>query len=241
MNSFFKTKKQVVLSLVFIFILFTTKSFAQGTTCASATSVTINGACSGAATISNTVISGNATVCGATVTREGWYIFTSTGTTATIVATANKRNVAIELLSACGGTVVGCDNTTTGNGTDTETLTVTGLTSGTNYIVRIVNVGTNDLNFTSLCITGPVVAPSNNNCSGATAFPAIPTNGTCANLNNQSTAGATNSNVTPTGACTSNSGTPNDDVWFSFVATNTTHTITGTWVSGNTDVYWQVF
>jgi len=83
--------------------------------------------------------------------------------------------------------------------------------------------------------------PVNDNCATATAFPVIPTNGTCANLNNQSTAAGTNSGVTPTGACTSNSGTPNDDVWFSFVATSTTQILSATWVSGNTDVYWQIF
>lgn len=83
--------------------------------------------------------------------------------------------------------------------------------------------------------------PINDNCANATSFPAIPTNGSCATLSNQSTAAASNSGVTPTGACTSNSGTPDDDVWFSFVATSTTHILSATWVSGNTDVYWQIF
>lgn len=83
--------------------------------------------------------------------------------------------------------------------------------------------------------------PTNDNCSGATAFPVIPTNGTCASLNNQSTANATNSNVTPSGACTSNSGNPDDDVWFSFVASATSINLSATYVSGSSDIYWQVF
>jgi hypothetical protein len=83
--------------------------------------------------------------------------------------------------------------------------------------------------------------PVNDNCATATAFPAVPTDGSCASLNNQTTAAASNSGVTPSGACTSNSGTPDDDVWFSFVATSTTQILSATWISGNTDVYWQVF
>jgi hypothetical protein len=124
------------------------------TTCATAVTVTANGSCIGATTINDNTINGNATVCGGTVTREIWYKFTCVGNSATIVASASNRDLAIELLSACGGTVVGCDNTTTTNGADTETLTVTGLTNGTTYIIRIVSVaGNNDMNMTSLCVT----------------------------------------------------------------------------------------
>ena len=234
---------KTTLKYISLFILFFLHEnyYSQGTTCAGATSITVNGGCTSSATISDATINGNSTVCGGTVSREAWYIFTSTGSTATITATGNNRNVAIELLSACGGSVVGCDNTTNVNGTDTETLTVSGLTNGTNYIIRIVNVGTNDLTLTSLCVTGPVVAPSNDNCSGATAFPTIAADGSCSTLSNQTTAGATNSGVTPTGACSSNSGTPDDDVWYSFVAPTASVVLTATNVSGNTDVYWQVF
>lgn len=87
----------------------------------------------------------------------------------------------------------------------------------------------------------PPPAPANDNCINATSFPVIPTDGTCASLTNQTTVGATNSSVTPTGACSSNSGTPDDDVWFKFVATASTIILNANWVSGNTDVYWQVF
>jgi hypothetical protein len=83
--------------------------------------------------------------------------------------------------------------------------------------------------------------PSNDDCAGAKAFPTIPNDGTCVTLNNQSTAGATNSGVNPTGACNSNLGDPDDDVWFKFVAPTTSVILTSTYVSGNSDVYWQVF
>ncbi|MCF8459455.1 MAG: T9SS type A sorting domain-containing protein [Flavobacteriales bacterium] len=85
------------------------------------------------------------------------------------------------------------------------------------------------------------VPPANDNCSTATPFPVIPTNQTCATLSNQTTLNGTNSGVTPTGSCTSNSGNPDDDVWFSFVAPETALSIEFTYVAGSTDIYWQVF
>jgi hypothetical protein len=85
------------------------------------------------------------------------------------------------------------------------------------------------------------VPPVNDNCAGATPFPPIPYGGNCSTLSNQTNSLATGSNVTPTGACTSNSGTPDDDVWFSFVATETTLYLESTYISGTSDIYWQVF
>ncbi len=205
-------KKRSITFVLFIFVI-ENNLISQGNTCTGATSVTTNGACTSAATITDATINGNPTVCGGTVSREAWYIFTASGTTATIVATANNRNVAIELLSACGGTVVGCDNTTTGGGPDTETLTVTGLTNGTNYIVRIVNVGSNnDMVLTSLCITGPVSAPSNDDPTGATPI----TPAASCSYTTFTTAGATATScgTIPAPGCASYSG---NDVWFSIV------------------------
>jgi hypothetical protein len=115
------------------------------------------------------------------------------------------------------------------------------LSASTTYYIRICASGSGNSASFDFCILSPAPPPSNDNCSGALAFPTIPTDGTCATLSNQSTASATNSNVTPTGACTSNSGTPDDDVWFSFVAPGPTVFLSATNVSGVTDVYWQVF
>lgn len=129
---------------------------------------------------------------------------------------------------AFGTTPVSWTATFTGN---VRVYNNTNSSCGTNtsFRYRFVQCGT------------PPPPPANDNCISATAFPIIPTDGTCASLSNQSTSGATNSSVTPTGACTSNSGTPDDDVWFKFVASATTIIMNATWVSGETDVYWQVF
>ncbi len=153
--------------------------------------------------------------------------------------TMTDGGMAIYSGTPCGVlTLLGCDDDNSTNGA-MPSLSVSGQTPGATLYIRFWDYGGGTGTF-GLCATA-VTPPSNDNCSGATAFPAVPTNGTCSNLNNQSTANATPSNVTPTGACTSNFGTPTADVWFSFAATGTAMNLAATWVSGNTDVYWQVF
>jgi len=124
-----------------------------------------------------------------------------------------------------------------------NSVVFTAPSSGTYYLVWTRNAacGTNAPCHTTT-IAGPgAPAPANDNCSGAIALN-VSSSATCGSTTTVTTAGATNSNVTPTGSgCTSNSGTPDDDVWMSFVATATSHSLTATNVSGTTDVYWQVF
>mgnify|MGYP006170051155 FL=1 len=69
----------------------------------------------------------------------------------------------------------------------------------------------------SICVTSP---PSNNECTGATSLTVNPNN-TCSTITNGSTIGATQSQS----GC---AGTADDDVWYSFTATSTAHTITVT-------------
>ncbi len=230
--------------LLFFCIVFFTSNLnlrGQGNACSGATSLTVNGTCGSGtvsdATVNDPTYSGTCTI---SPQRDAWFSFTATQTTASIVANSGNRQLALAIYSgSCGSlTQIGCANANTTAGAQTETVNLTGLTIGATYYVRVINEANNNMNLTSLCIITP---PSNDDCSGATVFPAIPTDGTCSNLTNQSTSGATNSNVTPSGSCTSNSGTPDDDVWFTFTATTTSLNLTATWVSGNTDVYWQVF
>lgn len=82
------------------------------------------------------------------------------------------------------------------------------------------------------CVPPP--PPANDNCAGAIAFPAIPTNGDCATLTGN-TANATQSQT----ACAGSGA--DDDVWFSFVATATTAIVDITAISGTTDRVHQIF
>lgn len=214
-------------------VALTPQSFA--TSCSSPVAATTVGA-----TQSNTN-------CSTTATNDDvWFSFTANATTETVrfegvtAVTGTVTSMGMDTYTTCGGTNSNCNSSVTlvsgaGQGS------LTGLTIGTTYFLRVWTGGASNSATFNICIIDPPPPPANDNCATATAFPTIPTDGTCVTLTNQSTASATNSNVTPSGSCTSNSGTPDDDVWFSFVAPGPTVILQATLASGVSDVYWQVF
>lgn len=215
--------------------------------CGGATPLTVNADLNCGSQTAGTVTSATASgtglgSCSGTADDDVWYSFVATGTTHNVGfnnATGTTTDFMCSVYSgACGSlTQLNC-NEWYGSGS----AIVTGLTAGSTYRVRMFSWSSTAQTATfNVCVGTPPPPPSNDNCGGATAFPVVPTNGTCSSLNNQSTTSATNSGVTPTGTCTSNFGTPDDDVWFSFVASATTIQMNASYVSGNTDVYWQVF
>ncbi|WP_265429949.1 hypothetical protein, partial [Chryseobacterium sp. YIM B08800] len=83
----------------------------------------------------------------------------------------------------------------------------------------------------------PPAAPANDNCSGAVNLTVNP-DLACGTTISGTTAWATSSSETaPTCGAT---GT-NDDVWYKFTATNTTHRIVLSNVSGSTDMAMAVY
>ena len=159
-------KTTTLFKAVIVFCLFVfNSSFGQGTTCATAETISINGACD-SGTISDTS-QDNPLIgsCPGAFNREGWYTFTVAGgpQNVTITAIGNNRNIYLQLLSStspCTGlTQINCANTTTINGTQTETIS-TILPNGI-YYIKVVNVGSNgNLTLTSLCVTAPCSTPS---------------------------------------------------------------------------------
>ncbi|MBD2714236.1 fibronectin type III domain-containing protein [Microvirga sp. STR05] len=98
-------------------------------------------------------------------------------------------------------------------------LVLTGLSSGTAYSVTVTSTCAGGLTATStpaVTFTTLFPQPSNDDCATATAL----TSSTTCVTTTGTTIGATAS--TAAGAC---AGTADDDVWYSFVATNTSHTI----------------
>ncbi len=196
----------------------------QSTTNATNSSVTPTGACT-----SNS----------GTPDDDVWFKFVATATSHILSATYVSGNTDVywQIFSgSCTSSMNAllCTDTDAGG-------TVSGLTIGQTYYVRMYSWSSSGNTVQTICMSTPPPPPANDNCSGATTFPTIPTNGTCSTLSNQSTASATQSSVTPSGACTSNYGYPDDDVWFKFVATGPVVQMSATWVSGETDIYWQVF
>ena len=227
---FFKnTKSRTIKLFLSLLILntFCTNLLAQGTTCATATSLSINGAC-GSGTISDN--SQDAPTIGTCPTGtfrfEGWYKFTVTGGPLNVTMTGNatNRNLFLQLISEtspCTGLAqIACANSDTNNNSNqTETIT-TNLSNGT-YYIKVVNVGNNNnMILSTLCITSQ---PLNDTCSGATT---IVSNTSCVTTTG-STLGATDNNET--GDCTN--GTEKA-VWYQFQAVATTHVVTVDGIAG---------
>ena len=179
-----------------------------------------------------------APTCSATGANDDvWYQFTATGTSHTIAISNTSSTIAAAVYSSSDNT---CSGTLTQVACFSASQNTITTVSGNTYFIRVYTTSTlvGTTSGFNICISSP---PANDNCTGAIAIGPVPVDGTCVTLNNQSTYGATNSNVTPAGSCSSNSGTPDDDVWYSFTATNQTHKIQFTYVSGNSDIYYQVF
>ncbi|GAB3860337.1 hypothetical protein GCM10028822_38070 [Hymenobacter terrigena] len=157
-----------------------------------------------------------------------WYKFVATATahTVTVVGSATFDAVVDVRSGTCANsTNIGCADATLGGGTETATLT--GLTVGSTYYVRVYTYDTTTDTFT-ICVSGATAAPANDNPTGAIALTVgstcTPTNGT--------NVGAT----TTTASGYANPGTCGiavnpKDVWYSFTTlagqTAATVTVTG--------------
>ncbi len=172
--------------------------------------------------VDNTSNVSNNTACvsSANNRRDGWFRFVATATTSSIVATVeNNRNVALAVYSgACGSmTELGCVNAG-GNGV-TETLTFT-TAIGTTYYIRVIRYNSGSTNNDMDGTIDVVTAATNDNCATATPLTPGAVGAACSSIC-AGVFGATASS--PATGC---SGTANDDVWFSFTATQLSHVIT---------------
>ncbi len=198
--------------------------------CGSAASLTVYGAACGGATTGS--VSG-ATQSAPPITCNGltgaaandvWYSFVATAVSHTItVAGSTNFDAVIDLrTSGCSGTNIDCSNTTLAGGT--EIVNAAGLTIGTTYFVRVYSFDTIPATSTfTICITTPSSnTPINDDCSGATSLTVY--GATCGGATTGDVAGATQS--IPAITCGGSTGTADDDVWYSFVATAAAHDIT---------------
>jgi hypothetical protein len=143
--------------------------------------------------------------------NDVWYSFVATSTDPwVIVDPAFAAQVEI-LAGTCGGASIACGNNYTG----VVTIENAGLTIGQTYYVRIwhyYNFLPVDPSFT-ICVQDAPSAPANDECTGAIS---VTQNATCvATLG--SVLASTQSQAAVT--CSGFTGTADDDIWFSFVAT----------------------
>ncbi len=205
------------LILLYSVLLFTTSLvYSQSDGCSAATAIAITANCS--APISGTTTGATQTIpgCVGTADDDVWYQFVATATGHQITVTASAGfDPVVQLFSGpCAALVslVCKDNGLTG---ENEVINSTGLTIGITYRIRVYDyfVGSGSGNFT-LCITLPPPPPVNNLCGSPTSLPV----NTACSFTSATTNGATQSFP----GC---AGNADDDVWFSFVATNSLQNI----------------
>ena len=192
--------------------------FSQGDNCSNATTISVTANCSSPVSGTSAGATQSFAGCVGTADDDVWYKFTATATSQVVTITPSSGyDPVVELFSGnCSSlTSLYCrDNGMTG---DAETIYATGLTIGTTYYIRVYHYysGSGSNTFT-ICVTYPPSAPSNDNCSNSTT---LLVNTSC-NYTNGTSYGATASS---TPAC---AGSPDDDVWYKFTATNAVQTIT---------------
>lgn len=156
--------------------------------------------------------------CSGNADDDVWYEFVATSTSHYIeVSPSGGYDPVLQVFSnTCSSlTSIGCiDNFGTGI---TENFTYTGLTIGVTYKIRIYHYGAGSGTGTfDICVSSPSAPPANDACVNAIS---LNVNSSCVNqsFNND---GATN------GGLPGCAGNADDDVWFSFTATNAVQTIT---------------
>jgi hypothetical protein len=207
--------------------------------CANATLLTVNASnictSSVAGTIQCATGSAETNTCGSTLDDDDvWYKFVATKTTHLISLyniTGTETNMYIALYSGtCGSlTNIGC--------LDNDQSTVTGLTVGATYYVRVyTNSSTAGQTTTfNICIGSIPAAPANDECINATTI-TVNTTPTCTDY-----VSGTVYSATASAQGSSCGGSDDDDVWYKFVATDTIHNISLTNIYGSTtDMYFSV-
>ena len=232
--------KNILKSIVFICILFTSEQmFAAAAPsnddCASAITLTVGASCTYA-----TYTTANATQqagipapgCANYLGGEVWFKVTVPASghllidTQTDVITDAGMAIYSGTCPPAGMTLIECDDDDSPNGM-MSMIDRTGLTPGSTIWIMVWEYGNDNPGTFGICVSDPP-APANDNCPGTTITPGAsctPTAGTVAGAT-QTLAGCL--------------GTANDDVWYTFTATNSTQIITVT-PSASFDPVVQIF
>ncbi|MBD3638916.1 MAG: T9SS type A sorting domain-containing protein [Crocinitomicaceae bacterium] len=211
--------------------------------CSGAYPVTVNPDFSCTSVTSGTIASATGSTqstaaCGGTEDDDVWFSFTATGTTHTIDL-LNITNGTTDLYHSVWSGNCPALSLVTGSCSDPNSSTVTGLTPGNTYYIRVYSwtSTTGQTSNFDVCVGTPPPPPANDDCSGAFPVTVNPDN-LCGSTTSGTIASATGSTQS-TAAC---GGTEDDDVWFSFTATGTTHMIDLLNITGGTsDLYHSVW
>ncbi|MBI2259182.1 MAG: hypothetical protein HYU67_09835, partial [Flavobacteriia bacterium] len=206
--------------------------------CSNAISLTVNPTSSCTNILSSSIESATASIqtndCNGTADDDIWFSFVASNTShlislSNILGSAPNMNYSVyNGTCATPGTAVLCS--------DDDFNTVSGLTIGNTYLVRVYtfsSVAGQNTSF-DICVATPT-PPSNDDCLNAIAV--TPSNNTtCTPI------ASTISFATTSGQTNTCSGTADDDVWYSFVANSTDLDIDLLNIDGSTtDLYHSVY
>lgn len=204
--------------------------YTQSDGCSAATSISVTANCS--SPTSGTTVGATQTIAGCVGTADDdvWYSFVATSSSHNIYVTGNGTFDAVIQLFSGGCAVlnsISCQDQTFGGGT--ETIFATGLTPGNTYTYRVYDYYSGAPGTFTTCVTTAATPPANDAACSATS---LTVNAGCVNTSSTS--------VAATESMTGCAGNADDDVWFSFVATNSVQTITVD-PSANMDPVVQLF
>ncbi|MCB0757883.1 MAG: T9SS type A sorting domain-containing protein [Flavobacteriales bacterium] len=205
--------------------------------CSGAIALTVNPDYGCAAVTAGTVAGATASnitsTCGGTADDDVWFSFTATDT-AHHMSLSNITGSATDMFMALWTGDCGSLTLVPNSCSDPNNKLVGGLMVGTTYYLQVytyTSIPGQNTTF-NVCIGTPPPPPANDECHGAFGLTVNP-NYSCSAVTAGTVASATPSNVTST--C---SGTADDDVWFSFTATDTLHRISLIDITGSTtDMY----
>ncbi len=146
---------------------------------------------------------------------EYWFKYTGTGSALNLALSGLTATYSgIFVLNACPGTGTCIASAVAGSSSANYSLVTPTLTNGQTYYICIANWSTPYS--TNFCLDATAISvPANDNCSGALVL----TPGASCSYTAGTSLGATQSQA----GCT---GTADDDVWYKFVATQTSHLVT---------------
>lgn len=200
--------------------------------CASATSVDFSDAYSGITAACYTPSA--QTHCWGSLDNDSWVVFTASATTVNFDYDLNNcsdpaNGIQFAIYSSCGGTELAgsCELGVTGSGT----YSVSGLTIGNTYKLRIDGWAGNVCEFNLTPSTGVATTPPNNICSDAEVI-------ACGGSDVENIILANNTGA-PAG-CTGG-GTPDKGVWYSFTGTGQNVTVSTDNANTNFDTQVNVY
>jgi gliding motility-associated-like protein len=212
--------------------------------CPNATSLPVNPDFNCALVTAGTTISATqsanlpAPTCSTTgINDDVWYTFTTTATstahriTLTSVVPVNTMGIATYSGTCAALVQNGCSTT--------GVLNLAGLTPSTTYYVRVFTTSATvfvESNF-NICVGTPPPPPANDDCITAIPAPVNP-NYLCGLVTAGTVTSATATTGVPAPSC--NATGANDDIWFSFVATNASQRISFLNIVGTTTLLTSV-